>query len=177
MKTKATDIKLSDILTIIVIASAAVFPRAIAAQEQVSDSTTFVHELDEVFVEARESVVSGNKTTYYPSKELREVAGRSVVLLGGLQIPELIVNPATGDISLSGNGRLFIRINGRRASQSELNSISPEEIAKVEFITDPGTRYDDADVVLDIYLKRRDAEKRMDYRLQFQPDVEHGLLP
>lgn len=157
METKATDMKLSDILTIIVIASAAVIPRAIAAQEQVSDSTTFVHELDEVFVEARESVVSGNKTTYYPSKELREVAGRSVVLLGGLQIPELIVNPATGDVSLSGNGRLSIRINGRRASQSELNSVSPEEIAKVVFITNPGTRYDDADAVLDIYLKRRDA--------------------
>ncbi len=76
-------------------------------------------------------------------------------LLAGLQIADLIINPTTGEIAISGGGKLSIRINGRPASNIDLMAISSKDITKVEYISSPGVRYGDSAAVLEITVKRK----------------------
>ena len=127
------------------------------AQNGLQDSLDISRELNEVVVVAPENQIIGNKTIFYPTKELRNATNNGVQLLAGLQIPDLIINPATGSIERLGGGELSIRINGRPASQIDFTSISPKDITKVEYISNPGVRYGEATGVLDITVKRRET--------------------
>ncbi len=130
--------------------------KTLPAQEQGQDSTSMTKELNEIVISAPTNVVLGNKSIFFPPKELKNATNSCVQLLSGMQIPELIVNPASGTVSLSGDNVLSIRINGREASESELASISSKDISKIEYISNPGVRYGDVDAVLNIIVKRRD---------------------
>lgn len=127
------------------------------AQSELPDTLDISHELDEIVVTAPENHTIGNKTLFYPTKELKNATNNGVQLLAGLKIPDLIINPATGSIESLGGGELSIRINGRPASQIDLTSISPKDITKVEYISNPGVRYGEATGVLDITVKRRET--------------------
>lgn len=113
------------------------------AQQLENDSLQLSTTLNEVIIKAPESIQSGNKLMYYPSKELREAMATSSQLLAGLQIPDLIVNPANGSIAISGGGKLLIKINGHQASPTDLLTISAKEIVKVEYTSTPGVRHQD----------------------------------
>lgn len=119
------------------------------------DSTLHSTTLQEVIVKGNESIQIGNKTLYYPNKELKEAMPIASQLLAGLQIPDLIVNPTTGTIAISNGGTISIRINGRPSSQTDLMTISSKDITKVEYITNPGIRYGDVAAVLDVTVKKR----------------------
>lgn len=127
------------------------------AQTERTDTLALVRNLDEIVVKAKSRVVSADRTIYYPSKEMKTATNNGIQLLSALQIPELIIDPAGGNVSLAGRSRLQIRINGRVVSESDLLSISPKEISRVDFFSNPGTRYGDVDAVLDITVKRRDS--------------------
>lgn len=129
----------------------------VVAQNEVTDSMGISRELNEIVVTAPENQIIGNKTFFYPTKELKNATNNGVQLLAGLQIPDLIINPATGSIERLGDGELSIRINGRPASQIDITSLSPKDITKVEYTPNPGVRYGEATVVIDITVKRRET--------------------
>lgn len=125
------------------------------AQIESADTTTFSTTLQEIVVKAPEAVRTANKDMYYPTEELRKSMATSSQLLAGLQIPDLIVNPATGDIAISGGGNLSIRINGRPASQTDPMALPAKDIVKVDYISNPGVGYGDFAGVLDVTVKRK----------------------
>ncbi len=131
------------------------FANAQTVSRPVDNSDSVSVTLDEVVVKAPEFSRSANSSSYYPTGQMKEKLTTSSQLLAGLQIPELIVNPATGDISVSGGGKLSIRINGRAASQTDLMSIASKNITKVEYITNPGVRYGEAAGVLEITVRKK----------------------
>lgn len=124
---------------------------------EVSDSLAISKALGEVTVSAPQQRRLGGKTVYIPSVDLVKAVNSGVQLLAGMQIPELVVDISTGTMSLMGGGRLSIRIDGRPASAMDVASLSPDKIAKVEYISDPGVRYGDYDGVIDISLRRSGA--------------------
>lgn len=119
------------------------------------DSIKMSVNLEEVVVEVPGAINSGGKSIYTPSRRLRESTNSAGQLLAGLQIPQLIVDLSSGNIALSGGGKLSIRINGRRASVGDVAALSSSDIARVDFIADPGVRYGDVDGVVDIVTLRR----------------------
>ena len=127
------------------------------AQSELPDSLDISRELNEVVVTAPENQTIGNKTFFYPTKELKNATNNGVQLLAGLQIPDLIINPTTGSIERLGGGELSIRINGRPASQIDITSLSPRDITKVEYNPNPGVRYGEVKGVIDITVKRRET--------------------
>ncbi len=127
------------------------------AQSELPDSLDISRELNEVVVTAPENQVVGNKSFFYPTRELKNATNNGIQLLAGLQIPDLIINPATGSIERLGGGELSIRINGRPASQIDITSLSPKDITKVEYTPNPGVRYGEASGVIDITVKRRET--------------------
>lgn len=127
------------------------------AQNILTDSLNISRELNEVVVTAPENQTIGNRTSFYPTKELKNATNNGVQLLAGLQIPDLIINPATGSIERLGGGELSIRINGHAASQIDITSLSPKDITKVEYTPNPGVRYGEVKGVIDITVKRRET--------------------
>lgn len=140
---------------IIILATALICATSVAAQTNDEDTTANYTTLQEFVVAAPQSLKTGNKTLFYPSKELKESFSTSSQLLAGLQIPDLIVNPASGEIAISGGGTLAIRINGHIASQTDLMALSSKDITKVEFTSHPGVRYGDAAGVLELTVKTK----------------------
>ena len=142
--------------------------------ETPNDSTQH-YQLKEIAVAAPRRTRSGSKTIYMPPKELRDNAGNAVRLLAGIQVPQLIINPATGSIEISGGGKLLVRINGRPASATDLSSIAAADITKVEYDASPGIRYaDDIAAILDISVKRRDTGYALSLNLLQSPNRGWG---
>ena len=139
---------------LIALAAATLCTTSAYAQKESADSIPLSKTLNEVEILAPETMKIGNRTIYTPSQQLRRISNSAIQLLSGIQVPELIVNPTTGSVEIMGGGNLSIRINGRPASQSDLSAITPQDISKVEYITNPGVRYGDATGVLDITVKR-----------------------
>ena len=127
------------------------------AQNEMPDSMGISRELDEIVVTAPENQTIGNKIFFYPTRGLKNATNNGIQLLAGLQIPDLIINPATGSIERLGGGELSIRINGRPASQIDITSLSPKDITKVEYTPNPGVRYGEVMGVIDITVKRRET--------------------
>lgn len=105
-------------------------PLNVVAQNELPDTLDISRELNEVVVIAPENQTIGNKTLFYPTKELKNATNNGVQLLAGLQIPDLIINPATGSVERLGGGELSIRINGCPASQIDITALSPKELQK-----------------------------------------------
>lgn len=124
---------------------------------EVSDSHAMSKSLGEVTVSAPQQRRLGGKTVYIPPAELVKTVNSGVQLLAGMQIPELVVDISSGTVSLMGGGRLSIRIDGRPASAMDVAVLSPDKIAKIEYVSDPGVRYGDYDGVLEISLRRSDS--------------------
>lgn len=60
------------------------------------------------------------------------------------QLPEIEVNPGTGDLRLRGNGNVRILVNGKPSplnNQDLLSQINASEVEKVEIITSPSAKY------------------------------------
>lgn len=138
--------------TIAALAAVATLSFPAAAQTEPAD--TLAKTLDEITVSAPETMRIGNRAIYTPAPELKKISNSTIQLLSGVQIPELIVNPTTGSIEILGGGELSVRINGRPASQQDLFAITPKDISKIEYVTNPGVRYGNAAGVLDITVKR-----------------------
>ena len=77
-------------------------------------------------------------------------------LLNNLMIPTLTVNDVMSSISASGQA-VQIRINGREATIEQVRSLSPELIKRVEWIDNPGLRYNGAAYVLNVIISNPSA--------------------
>lgn len=124
------------------------------AQSTLNDSVR-TRELDEVVVLVPDIIKKGESIVFYPDKQLKETTKNAGQVIAGLQIPELIVDLSSGTISVLGKDNLLILINGRPSSQNELSSIPSKNIAKVEYISNPGVRYKNYGAVIDITVKKQ----------------------
>ncbi len=71
-------------------------------------------------------------------------AAGGTVLEAFEQLPELEVNPTTGELLMRGNSNVKILVNGKPSPlnpQDLLNQINASEVEKVEIITAPSARY------------------------------------
>ena len=117
------------------------------------------------------------KLFFYPTRELKNATNNGIQLLAGLQIPDLIINPATGSIEKLGGGELSIRINGRPASQIDITALSPKDITRVEYTSNPGVRYGEAKGVIDITVKRHETGYGVSLNLLQSVNRGWGIIP
>lgn len=127
----------------------------VMAQTVNSDTITITRELQELIVTAPESVTVADRALYTPSKKLADNTNSAVTLLAGMQIPQLVVDPSAGSVSIMGGGKLSIRINGRPASERDLAAVQSKDIVRFEYMASPGMRYGDVAGVLDVIVRRR----------------------
>ncbi|MDE6268294.1 MAG: outer membrane beta-barrel family protein [Muribaculaceae bacterium] len=129
-------------------------PVIVAAQE--SNDSIAIHELDEIVVQAPKVIRKADMDVLYPSESAVENSKNGMQLLNNLMIPTLTVNDVMGSISAGGQA-VQVRINGREATVEQVRSLLPETIKRVEWIDNPGLRYNGAAYVLNIIVTNPSA--------------------
>ncbi|MDE7368916.1 MAG: outer membrane beta-barrel family protein [Muribaculaceae bacterium] len=120
------------------------------AQTEVND-TTLTHELQEITIQAPKVIHKADMDLFIPSQSAVENSKNGLQLLNNLMIPSLSVTEALGSIQAAGQS-VQIRINGRVSSVDQVRSLLPETIKRVEWIANPGLRYNGANYVLNFIV-------------------------
>lgn len=121
------------------------------AQSPEQNDTTAFHQLNEIVIEAPKVIRKADMDVYHPSKSAVDNAKNGMQLLTNLMIPSLSVNDILGSVTSAGKA-VQLRINGRAASIDQVRALLPETIKRVEWIDNPGLRYNGAESVLNIIV-------------------------
>jgi len=113
--------------------------------------TTAVEELREIVIKAPKVVRKADMDLYFPSATAVKASKNGMQLLNNLMIPSLSVNDALGTIRAAGEA-VQVRINGRESNIDQVRTLRPETIKRVEWIDNPGLRYNGAGYVLNIIV-------------------------
>ncbi len=138
------------ILRKIMMAAAAIQLPAIAAAQETID-TIATQELDEIVIQAPKVIRKSDMDVYHPSKSAVDNSKNGMQLIRNLMIPTLTVNDAFGSITAAGQS-VQVRINGRVATIEQVKALLPETIKRVEWIDNPGLRYNGANYVLNVIV-------------------------
>lgn len=107
--------------------------------------------LEEIIIQASKVIHKPDMDVMFPSESAVENSKNGLQLLNNLMIPTLNVNDVMGSISASGQS-VQLRINGREATIEQVRSLLPETIKRVEWIDNPGLRYNGATYVLNVIV-------------------------
>ncbi|MDR3058062.1 MAG: carboxypeptidase-like regulatory domain-containing protein [Prevotella sp.] len=113
--------------------------------------------LDEVIIQARSIIVKDDRKVILPSEEQIRMSTDGTDILRKMQLSRIMVDPVSGEISMSGSGTLQLRINGVQVTNAEIASIPPADILRIEYYDDPGARYGKADAVIDYITRRKET--------------------
>ncbi len=113
--------------------------------------------LDEVTIQAHSVIVKGDRKLILPSEEQVRTSTDGVDMLRKMQLPRMMVDPVSGEITMSGNKTVQLRVNGVQVTNAEIASIPPADIVRIEYHDDPGARYGNVDAVVDYITRRKDA--------------------
>lgn len=138
------------ILKKILAAASIILIPAIAVSQETAD-TIPVQELNEVIVRAPKVIRKADMDVYYPSQSAVENSRNGMQLLTHLMIPSLTVTDALGTIKAAGQS-VQLRINGRKASVDQVKALLPASVKRVEWIDNPGLRYNGASYVLNFIV-------------------------
>ena len=113
--------------------------------------------LDELEVKGTEVVHSKGRTIVYPSEADLKASSTTLSLLQKLPLAGLFADPENRTLSVRG-GTPMILINGIPATMSDVNSLKPGDIAKIEYSYITPARYADKgkNGFLSITLKERE---------------------
>ena len=119
--------------------------------------TMSAKQLDAVTITASRTTEEVDRFVVLPKKEEVEAAGRTLVLLDMLNLPGLRVDVALQSITVDG-GMAILQINGKEVPLARLANLKAEQIKRVEYSNNPGTRYLDrgASGIINIILKERE---------------------
>lgn len=120
-------------------------------QPAAADTISAASELAEVVIEAPRLVRKADMDQYYPSESAVANSKNGMQILSNLMIPSISVNEALGTVTSSGED-VQLRINGRVASVDQVKTLLPETIKRVEWIDNPGLRYNGATSVLNFIV-------------------------
>lgn len=111
-------------------------------------------QLGEVMVSANLQK-KADRWVFYPSDAIKRQSTDAYDVLQRMALPNLQFDLMNRTLSSQKGGALQIRINGMPSNQSDLAALQPQDIARVEYIDNPGIVYGDgvAAVIL-VHTKR-----------------------
>ena len=124
-------------------------PAVVFSQESVD--TISAQTLDEIIIQAPKIIRKPDMDVLYPSASAVTNSKNGMQLLNNLMIPTLTVNEVMGSITANGM-TVQVRINGRESTVEQVRSLLPESIKRVEWIDNPGLRYNGAAYILNIIV-------------------------
>ena len=128
-----------------------------SAGDDLGTLTMNAKQLETVTITASRTTESVDRFVVMPKQEEVQAAGRTLVLLDMLGLPGLKVDVALQSITVDG-GLAILQINGKEVPVARLANLKAEQIKRVEYSNNPGTRYLDrgASGIVNIILKERE---------------------
>lgn len=120
-------------------------------KDSIKDSIS-TKEIQEVLIKAQRKKQFSDHANYTFDKEALEKARHSKDLLTTL--PELKLDPISNTLTSIKGGKILFLINGIEASDSQIKSIAPANVVRVEYFDIPPARYSQrADTVVNIITR------------------------
>ena len=115
--------------------------------------------LNEVTVKAAKVVNKTDGMIIYPTDAQKQASNNGYSILEKLTLANLrIDNISHSFTAIDNRGGVQIRINGIVVGKSEMLALNPKDIAKIDFINNPGVRYGDGIAyVIDIVTRRNES--------------------
>lgn len=113
--------------------------------------------LKELVVHAKSIIVKDDRKVIVPLQEQIKMSSDGADLIRKIQLPRIMVDPTSGEITMSGNGVIQFRINGVSVTNAQIASLSPADILRIEYHDSPGARYGNADAVIDYITHKRES--------------------
>ena len=135
---------------------AIIFTPAIYAQNT-SDSI-MSQKLNEVVVKATRRIEKGDTLSVIPSVNQRKFSMNGFELFRSMMLPGLRVNTVSGEMSLSSGESVMVLIDGRPVDRQHILSLRPKEVARIEYIQNPGAEYgydSSLGAVINIVMQKR----------------------
>lgn len=142
--------KASIIITIILSCSLSVFG------QEAADSLT--RQLNEVVVKADRRIEKGDTLSVIPSANQRKFSMNGFELFRSMMFPGLRVNTVQGELSLANGETVQVMIDGRPVDRQHILSLRPKEVARIEYIQNPGAEYgydSSLGAVINVIMKER----------------------
>ena len=117
--------------------------------------------LGEVSVKGSNVTVRDGVKRIFPTDFHRQNSTDALIMLDKMNLSRISVDPLSKQITMNGGGTVKVLINGREASATEVSSISPLVIKRIDYHDAPEVRYGNADVVLDFITRSDDAGGRL----------------
>lgn len=114
------------------------------------------------FNQLKEVVVTGssrrydvNKQILVPSKAMVDISNNAWTLMKNMQLSRINVNPITNEITTDNGEAVLLQINGVPAERAEIMNLSAKDIIRVEYMDQPGVRYQ-AGAVINYVVRQRE---------------------
>ena len=134
-----------------------ILPLLASAQNREPTDTFPTLMLNEVVVEGASQYTSSNKTTYLPDRNSKRTAQNATDLLAKMAIPQIVVNPSSGEVQTNSGKDVAIYIDYELASQAEKDGLNPADVKKVEYLIYPtDSRFGNDHYVINIILNHYD---------------------
>ena len=135
----------------IALVAVSLFKISASAEAQEPADSVSIHALEELVIEAPKVIHKADMDVYHPSRSAVDNSKNGIQLLQNLMIPSLNVSDALGTVSAAGES-VQVRINGRQSTIEQVRSLLPETIKRVEWLTNPGLRYNGANSITSVWL-------------------------
>ncbi len=113
--------------------------------------------LEEISVTAKSYTNKGDRISIIPTGNQIKTSSDAVDLLAKLQLSQIMVDRMSGEIMVSGNGELQLRINGVLVTYAEISSLNPQDVLRIEYHDNPGVRYGNASAVINYITRLRNT--------------------
>ena len=115
--------------------------------------------LDEVTVKAAKVVNKPDGMIVYPTDAQKQASNNGYSILEKLTLANIRIDNINHTITAIDNrGSVQLRVNGIVVGKQEMLALNPKDIAKIDFINNPGVRYDESiGYVIDIVIRRSES--------------------
>ena len=112
-------------------------------------------DLEEVTVEGVRVIRGVNILKLFPSKRDKRFAAGGRDVLVNMNIPEVTVNPMSGDVRYAGGEPMTFFIDFQQASSRQIAEVRPQDIERIDIINNPqDPRFNGARVVANYIMKK-----------------------
>ncbi len=113
--------------------------------------------LSEVTVKAQSVIVKDDRKLLIPTQEQVRMSTDGIDMMRKMQLPRIMVDPTSGEVTMTDNLPVQLRINGVQVTNAEIASIPPADILRIEYVDDPGARYGNVGAVINYITRRNDS--------------------
>lgn len=129
--------------------------------------------LDSVTVTANKTIYKIDRQITFPDILQQNSSNNALDLLYKMALPRVVVNTTNKTISLIGNDKILVRINGVSASVNEIASIPAKDIIRIEYYENPGIRFQENSMI-DFIVRRKKSGGYISANLINSPHIGFG---